>query len=550
MKTSTRNDQGNNGGRQTISSDLTADRGIFLRKSSGLRRSASALDVFIFNTGLISVGLAVALSAYYIPAFYPNAGIVTASLLATGLMLLAGIGFYLWAVLLPRSGGNYVFVSRAFNPLLGFVVSWLEVGVLLFYTGVAGAFLVRIGISTFLGGLGFTTGSTLLSNLGVSVNGSLPTFIIGSVVIALSSILLISGVRNFLFAQRLVFTVAIIGTVALAGALLYLWKTPFPETFSHTFGGTTIAAVMSTASAQGWAIGNVSVFGSLLAIGWPLLAIAGGVLSIGIGAEIQRVRRSQLVGIIGAIVFSGCVFTFLGWLGERVLGRGLLGAIGFNATSLTTNGVPGGIPWIPFLVSALTGNWIIALVIGLGFVAWMYLLIPAQLAYVNRTFVAWSLDRVGPAWLGEVSETRFTPSNSSILGGILSIVFLAAYLWVPQLQTLAVFQALIFAWAVSLLGGALFPFLRKRLYAAASADGAVIRNKYLFSILMLLGSAALFYSGYILWNDSLAAGHSPLAIGIILGLVISGAIFYLLINTIRRRQGIDISKSFEEIPVE
>ena len=44
---------------------------IFLRKASGLIRTASGTDTFIYNLGLVSVGLGVASIMFYGPAYYP-----------------------------------------------------------------------------------------------------------------------------------------------------------------------------------------------------------------------------------------------------------------------------------------------------------------------------------------------------------------------------------------------------------------------------------------------------------------------------------------------
>ena len=53
---------------------------IFLRKASGLIRTAGLLDVFIYDVGVVSVGLGVASTMLYGPAFYPGGNLVWANL--------------------------------------------------------------------------------------------------------------------------------------------------------------------------------------------------------------------------------------------------------------------------------------------------------------------------------------------------------------------------------------------------------------------------------------------------------------------------------------
>src|SRR2546423_9036518 len=45
--------------------------GVFSRSASGLIRVAGSWDVFIFNVGLVSVGIAIAFNQYYGPSMYP-----------------------------------------------------------------------------------------------------------------------------------------------------------------------------------------------------------------------------------------------------------------------------------------------------------------------------------------------------------------------------------------------------------------------------------------------------------------------------------------------
>jgi hypothetical protein len=48
-----------------------AGGGVFSRPASGLIRVAGSADVFIYNVGLVSVGIAIALNQYYGPSLYP-----------------------------------------------------------------------------------------------------------------------------------------------------------------------------------------------------------------------------------------------------------------------------------------------------------------------------------------------------------------------------------------------------------------------------------------------------------------------------------------------
>jgi amino acid transporter len=99
--------------------------GVFSRSASGLIRVAGSWDVFIFNVGLVSVGIAIAFNQYYGPSLYPGAQPAISTLLAALGMCAAATTFYLWSVVFPRSGGIYVFLSRTTHSSLAFLFSLL-----------------------------------------------------------------------------------------------------------------------------------------------------------------------------------------------------------------------------------------------------------------------------------------------------------------------------------------------------------------------------------------------------------------------------------------
>ena len=84
-----------------------ADERVFLRKASGLIKTASNTDVFIFDIGLVSIGLGLAFILFFGPGFYPGANLYVSTILAGLAMLAVGGGMICWTVTIPRSGGVY-----------------------------------------------------------------------------------------------------------------------------------------------------------------------------------------------------------------------------------------------------------------------------------------------------------------------------------------------------------------------------------------------------------------------------------------------------------
>jgi hypothetical protein len=83
---------------EATASGTSVATGVFSRKSSGLIRVGGTLDVFIFNVGLVSVGIAIAYNQYYGPSLYPGAQPWISTLFAVAGMLFVAAAFYCWSV--------------------------------------------------------------------------------------------------------------------------------------------------------------------------------------------------------------------------------------------------------------------------------------------------------------------------------------------------------------------------------------------------------------------------------------------------------------------
>src|ERR1700751_5150884 len=88
------------------SGDGTGDR-VFLRKASGLIKTASTTDVFIFNVGLVSVGIGIVGLRLYGPAVYPCGNLIVGVLIAAVAMGMIAWGIPTWAITILRSGCIY-----------------------------------------------------------------------------------------------------------------------------------------------------------------------------------------------------------------------------------------------------------------------------------------------------------------------------------------------------------------------------------------------------------------------------------------------------------
>ena len=535
-----------------------AGRGVFSRPASGLIRVAGSTDVFIFNVGLVSVGIAIALNQYYGPSLYPGAGIWLSTLLAALGMLFVAATFYFWSVIFPRSGGVYVSLSRGLSPGFAFVGSLVETVILLYYAAFAASLIVKVGLSSFLATVGVVAGNKTLVDWAASTAEPTGVFWIGTAVLVVAGVLLATGTRRYFSVQKVLFVLAVGGTAVLVAVMLLGSRSTFKANLQE-LTGLDYAGVVATAKQNGYVTGSFDFWTSVKFLVWPLLPLLGAVQSIGIGGEVKRVRRSQLLGMLGAVAATGILIAVFDGLAAKAFGYEFQGAIGFNSISGIAEGSTeasvGASPWFTVLAGILTSNVILATVIMATFVAWIWFWIPAELAYTTRSMIAWSFDRLAPDRLGHVSERFHTPVVAIGLSTAGSVVFmwLIAY---RNIAFLSLIEALVVVWGAAMVAAVLFPRTRRELFQASPAATSRIAGVPVMVVSALVSLAFFALVLYLLWNDPIAAGpmftldHLSREFWIVLGIVVFGVAWFLGTRRYRRRQGIDVDLAFRQIPIE
>lgn len=96
---------------------------VFTRAATGLVREAGLLDALVYNVNFISIGLMVALMFLYMPS-YGGVSLPLSLVLCALLALPTAATYGMLAAIMPRSGGDYVYVSRVLGPAWGMMSNW------------------------------------------------------------------------------------------------------------------------------------------------------------------------------------------------------------------------------------------------------------------------------------------------------------------------------------------------------------------------------------------------------------------------------------------
>ena len=535
--------------------DAGGDKRIFLRKASGLIRTASGTDTFIYNLGVVSIGLGVGSMLYYGPAFYPQGDLIWGCILAGFAMALIAFGFITWTITLPRSGGIYVFGSRILPPALALTMSLVEITAWLFYCAIAAYWIVTLALAPMFAALNLLTGNETFLAISETMLEPWATFLIGAAILVLSQVILSYGMRFYLTINKWVFVLAMASSAFLLITLAMYTREDFVSHLNALVGPAlnvpdAYNAIIASGKENGWGGGDPTVWQTILVSNWPFLPLVGAAFSIAIGGEIKSVGKSQTVAMLGAVLIATVVWIATVWLAYKVFGFEFLGTAVYNAvlgTGITTPTDPS----VALLTGILTQSPLITVLTSLGLALWMWMWIPAMHTFGVRAVVAWSFDRVAPAPLAKISETYHTPLVAITVTTIFNLICMALFVFTPWFSKIVILiEAAVLAWSVVLLAGVFFPYKRPELYEKSPLAGKTVFGLPIMTVGCFLGFLAAQFYFWTLFFDPNAAGHDPTQVAIVVGVFVIGLAFYYVMKMIRRSQGIDVTLAFKEIPIE
>ena len=542
------------------SQSITAPR-TFTRKATGLVRQAGIFDVLVYNVNFISVGLMVALMVLIIPSY--AGGNIYLSLLFCALLALPTACVYAFlSAAMPRSGGDYVYVSRVLGPAAGMMGSWNMTIWWILYGGVPSAFLATYGVAPFCRVLAAMTGNTAL--IAVADWTVTPTgqFVIGAILILLLTTLFTIGLKSFFRVQNVLFLLATLSAVVALIVGLTSDAATFPDSFNRYVGALNgqTDTYQQIVSASGYAPAPFDWMNTLLPMTWIYLTMGFSFSSAYIGGEVKQAARLQTWAIPGTVIYAAVWGFLLVWATTRTAGADFLGAVS-TLSDLGAESVGlSAMPRFHELLAYASQNVLVAFLICFGFIFWSYAWLPGQILNASRNLLAYAVDGLMPAQLATVSERFHTPVVSLWIMGILSIASLAIYVFTPYFATLSGIFGFILTFMLVSLAAILLPYRRPDVFEGSPVKWRV-GGIPVISIVGVLSLVACVVMEWAYLNDpfsGISLDPSTLSEGVLgfgmflinIGIFLSGLIVYFIAQTIRRRAGIDVSLNYKEIPVE
>ena len=549
-------------------SSSTPSSSLYVRQSSGLVREASVVDAIIFNAVFSApVGATLAFGIFYALGSFPGADIVQALLIAFVVNIPVVIMMSMMASAMPRTGGDYVWISRILHPSVAVFSNFAAaVSALIGAAFWARSFAV-LALGPALAVLGAVTQNSALINAGNAVSGSDATgqwwtFGLGLLLIVILAIAMSAGTKTSFRVQNVCWIIATVGTFLAFIALLISSNQSFIANFNafaqpFTHSANSFQAIQDAAAKTGFVFLGGHQFSSTLPVvaiimtfmmwNWWSVYIAGELKSAG------NLRR-QLSIMIGALVWDS-LFMIIG-----VLLLYHSATEQFIASINALAGTPGYLlPVAPFynlMASIAANNSVFALLIAVSFIFWnLPAMFPNTFMPVRAIF-AWSFDRILPSRLSDVNERTRAPIPaiivaSIIVAGILAWSVLSSSFF--TLLSMGVLAGVITILCVSVSAIA-FPFRRPDLFRNSPANTRIAGIPLLpivavLSIAVMIGLAylVLSYQQFGIATPQLGPLPGFLFMG---ALIVIGLAIFFIARFVRARQGINLDLIYKELPPE
>ena len=172
---------------------------VFSRKASGLTRVVSPWTALAYSFVAPNITQA---SFYLLWAVTLYAGAQMQISILFMLMLVPFAAIYTYfSSAMPRSGGEYIYVSRVLHPFLGFIASWTLTIVGLNWQGNNTNFVVNWGFGHAITQMGLVYKNQAMTNLGLELartQGSWLVWIVGTISLMLSFYVIYLGTKIFM----------------------------------------------------------------------------------------------------------------------------------------------------------------------------------------------------------------------------------------------------------------------------------------------------------------------------------------------------------------
>ena len=531
-------------------------RTYFVREATGLVKSLTWFDVMIVGLAYFSIAVASFLIFGLGSYLFPGSNmVILVSVIGLILDIPIMIAYGMFSSVMPRSGGDYVYISRTFVPSLGFaasVVFWLYG--LTFAGGQNAYFTVSFGLAPYLGAIGAVGGNSGLVSFAQSITQPVPLVAVGTIMLIVLFVLMLvptAVLHRVLFVS---FILAFVGyPVLFVGTLAFASHGQFVTDFNNHVASlglnTSYDGIVASAQKAGANLAPVTLGATLAAL--PLAYATLGVPNSGVyfGGEVKRSSRQVPLGLIACLLVIAGSVAAMGYLIYNVFGYNFIAATSYlsNTGGYTLPVAPYVNYFLAIIYPNAAFNWFMLISV----LAWQVIVMALIGLVATRILFAWSFDRLVPSAMSEISQRFHTPVKGAVVVTVVCWVFLVAtvYNFLGSYVNLVFAQAALYL--LTMIAATVFPLMKKDLFNQTSNWATrKVGGLPLMSVFGGIGAAVLLMNFYFLFTDPAVSGYSLTSFLIIVATYIVFIALYFVVKAQRKRQGIDLSYVFAEIPPE
>ncbi|MUM64840.1 amino acid permease [Acidianus infernus] len=487
----------------------------FLRESTGLVKEFSAVDAFALNFSFLGPAAGVSYPLF-VSAFLPNSSWILSVILGAVLMIPLVLNYYLLNALIPRSAGDYIYVSRAFGPFAGSVLGMSLLMSFMMGFPVLAMLEVIMVIVPGLQAIGYSLGNKALIDFANSILSSSLNLFVTTTLIVLIAFLLSSSERYYARTFRYLTFLQIIGTVIMIYGLL---------TFHYAGINNNLDPKLNT---QTFALSSIFVL-SLFAFANAPSFFAG---------EIKKSRKSFLAGYLLSYA-TATIFALLLIISLEIgIGKeNYVSAVisGWNLPISTSSLLSfGALPFIHYPA--------IVMFIFVTALSWYLLYAMINVGASSRILFSLSFDRLLPAFLADVK--RGIPFNALLFSFLVSMIFNYVEVYLGYSVSFAIDGLWFVIWNYMIVAIASIKFYKLDKRILYTSISSVITLSTVVFITLYYGIVNPTFGGVIF------EGNFAFDIVSIFIPPIIGAVTYIISQKVRSKQGIKLSLIYKEIPPE
>jgi basic amino acid/polyamine antiporter, APA family len=535
----------------TVAAGDSVERAVFVRKATGLVRGWSTRDAFIyaaFSINLVTLGLYI---FGYAP-FIPEGSLLWAVLLAGFYLVVQGITYASLIAAMPRAGGDYVWISRVLGGGVGFVLAvagwwfilwlWVPIYANILNVEVLGPMAAIVGWDSAVTFLGDSDGIFF---------ASVVTALLASGFIAL-------GMRTYAKVQKICFYGGVVGLAVMMILLLVNSKASFITNFNEQsldlYGVQNAYQETLKAGTDGFApsgLGSFAFSATLFLI--PMMAFFN--LWSNWGATLYgEVRgasdfRKNIYAMAGALIATSIAAVLLFLLFSKTFGWEWYNAAN-NAFWAGT--IPTGVwPYPGLLAASFLGSpvlqFLLIAVLSLWFFGWVGTVFLSS----TRVVFAAAFDRVLPEGVAKVDRNG-VPYVALLLMLVPSLGIAALYAYNDDFVTYTLDATLVIA--VTFLGSAvaaaILPWRKREIYNASPIAKYRVMGIPLITFTATLFIVFLVFCLYKWLADDIYGVNDGGSLIFMGSLYLLAIVIFAGSRIYRRRQGMDLSMAYGEIPAE